>query len=151
MNIYVASSWQNPHYPRVVAALREDDHDVYDFRKDGFSWSEIDPWWAKWDVPAYLLALDHPRARTHFVRDFLALQQSDACVLVLPCGLSAGIEAGWAAANRRLLVYVPDLLKPELMVKVAELVSGNLDEIRRRLREPLNTSTVSLAASAPPV
>ncbi|MCQ2145827.1 MAG: hypothetical protein MJY72_08790 [Bacteroidales bacterium] len=35
MKIYVASSWRNPHYPAVVAALRDAGFDVYDFRNPG--------------------------------------------------------------------------------------------------------------------
>jgi len=30
--IYVASSWRNDYYPKVVAKLREAGHEVYDFR-----------------------------------------------------------------------------------------------------------------------
>ena len=30
--IYVASSWRNTIHPSVVAALRKDGHDVYDFK-----------------------------------------------------------------------------------------------------------------------
>ena len=46
--IYVASSWRNTLQPGVVAALRGDGHEVYDFRNPapgvkGFAWSEIDP------------------------------------------------------------------------------------------------------------
>lgn len=44
--IYVASSWRNQHQPQVVSFLREQGHEVYDFRhpagKTGFQWSQID-------------------------------------------------------------------------------------------------------------
>ena len=30
--IYVASSWMNPYYEQVVKRLREEGHEVYDFR-----------------------------------------------------------------------------------------------------------------------
>ena len=44
--IYLASSWRNPRQPEVLAALRADGHEVYDFRNpapgdNGFSWREI--------------------------------------------------------------------------------------------------------------
>nr|DAI36486.1 MAG TPA: Nucleoside deoxyribosyltransferase [Caudoviricetes sp.] len=44
--IYVASSWRNQHQPQVVSFLREQGHEVYDFRhpagKTGFQWSQIE-------------------------------------------------------------------------------------------------------------
>lgn len=52
MRIYVASSWRNERQPEVVARLRAEGHEVYDFRRpngqqDGFHWSEIDPEWQR--------------------------------------------------------------------------------------------------------
>ena len=38
MKIYVASSWRNEFQHNVVKALREDGHEVYDFREDGDGW-----------------------------------------------------------------------------------------------------------------
>ena len=60
--IYVASSWRNKYQPEVVAALRKEGHEVYDFRnpKDnpgGFHWADVD-----------------------------AILWADTGVLVLPCG-----------------------------------------------------------------
>ena len=41
--VYVASSWSNEYQPRIVAFLREREHEVYDFRnpkrKTDFRWS----------------------------------------------------------------------------------------------------------------
>lgn len=34
MRVYVATSWRNEFQPGVVAALREDGHEVYDFKAD---------------------------------------------------------------------------------------------------------------------
>ena len=44
--VYVASFWRNTLQPDVVSALRQDGHEVYDFKnpapgEKGFSWSEI--------------------------------------------------------------------------------------------------------------
>lgn len=55
MKIYVASSWRNEFQPLVCAELREDGHDVYDFRhpelgNDGFSWRLIGDGWQQWTV-----------------------------------------------------------------------------------------------------
>lgn len=138
MNIYVASSWRNTYQPGVVAALREDGHLVYDFKDaDGFRWSEVDGGWQAWitDIPKYLRGLDHPAAKRGFGRDMAALQACEACVYVMPCGVSASWEAGWAVGTgRRVYVYVPELREPDLMVKMATLVTDDLEAIRKALR-----------------
>jgi hypothetical protein len=138
MNIYVASSWRNQYQPLVVAALRDDGHEVYDFMdSDGFHWDEVDPSWQEWpsDVRRYLAGLMHPRAERGFNRDMTALRGADACVYVMPCGVSASLEAGWACgAGKPVFVYVPALLEPDLMVKIARLVTDDLNQIRHALR-----------------
>ena len=122
MNIYVASSWRNDFQPEVVKVLRKDGHRVYDFKEDGdgwgqgihgpggFHWSEIDPDWQKWpsDIQKYIDGLKNPRATEGFHRDMDALEQADACVMVMPCGSSASMEMGWAVgANCHVYVYIP--------------------------------------------
>lgn len=58
------------------------------------------------------------------------LKQADTCVLVLPCGRSAHTEAGWmAGAGKRVIVYIPEMVKPELMYKLFDEVVGNLDDL----------------------
>lgn len=137
MNIYVASSWRNVHQPAVVAHLREDGHTVYDFKdSDGFHWTEVDPNWLRWDtnIPQYLAGLRHPCASRGFLRDMAALKACDVCVYVMPCGVSASLEAGWACgAGKRLIVYVPELREADLMVKMAHLVTNDLAYIRHVL------------------
>jgi hypothetical protein len=149
MRIYVASSWRNDFHPDVVAALRADGHEVYDFKgpgdgwgKDGstgpggFSGAEIDPQWKDWVTPgnvgSYIEGLSHPRAVEGFNRDMDALKACDACVMVMPCGPSASMEMGWACgAGRKVAVYIPATREPDLMVKMADLVTDSLDEVRR--------------------
>lgn len=136
MKIYVASSWRNMHQPEVVKALRADGHDVYDFKDaDGFHWSEIDKEWLGWKPAAYIEGLKHACADRGFNRDMTALKECEACVYVMPCGVSASLEAGWACgAGKRVFVYVPELREPDLMVKMAELVTTDLGSIRDRLK-----------------
>jgi hypothetical protein len=48
----------------------------------------------------------------------------------MPCGVSASLEAGWARGNGKfLIVYVPGLREPDLMVKMADLVTDSLEEL----------------------
>lgn len=139
MKIYVASSWRNTFQPLVVAALREDGHEVYDFKdSDGFHWSEVDPAWQEWleEIPKYLHGLSHPCAERGFNRDMTALQECDVCVYVMPCGVSASLEAGYACgAGKIVIVYVPGLREPDLMVKMADLITSDLFAVRERIRE----------------
>jgi hypothetical protein len=54
---------------------------------------------------------------------------------VMPCGVSASWEAGWAkGAGKAVFVYVPGLREPDLMVKMADLVTDDLFAIRALLQ-----------------
>jgi hypothetical protein len=140
VKVYIASSWRNEFQPGVVAALREDGHDVYDFRhpaegNSGFAWRSIDPNWQAWTPQQYVKNLSHPLAESGFKFDIESLRSCEACVYVMPCGVSASIEAGWAkGAGKLLFVYVPGLREPDLMVKIADHVTDKLDDIRTLLK-----------------
>lgn len=133
--IYVASSWRNQYYPEVVDRLRSAGHEVYDFRNPpqgtgGFRWSDVSPDYMDWDVSQYQEGLKSPKAEQQFSNDMQALEWSDTCVLVLPCGRSAHTEAGWfAGAGKRVLVYIPEMQEAELMYKLFSAVTGSLDEL----------------------
>lgn len=147
MKVYVASSWRNGYQPGVVSALRSDGHEVYDFRQDGFSWSEVDEGWARWTPEKYLVGLDHSAANRGFKRDMDALKWCDACVMVMPCGPSASMEMGFAVgAGKIVAVYVPELREADLMVKMADLVSANLDVVRFFLTRKDKQTTVAQPA-----
>lgn len=136
MNIYVASSWRNEQQQDVVAALRELGHDVYDFKHpapgdSGFSWSSIDPNWKSWTPDEYRKALQHPIAKRGYNFDITALQECDACVLLLPSGRSASWEFGYAiSAGKRGVVAQFGPFEPELMYREAEIV-GSMNELKR--------------------
>lgn len=136
MKIYVASSWRNEYQPTVVVALHDAGHEVYDFRNpadgnDGFHWSEIDPEWKTWTPAEFIdTGLSHPMATRGFKLDFDAMHWADVCVLVMPCGRSAHLEAGWfvGRAGKRLIILLSDG-EPELMYKMADSVCIDLDEV----------------------
>jgi hypothetical protein len=141
VKIYVASSWRNDYQPDAVAQLREDGHDVYDFRNpepgnDGFRWSAIDGEWKDWTPERYLAALNHPIADSGFALDMAALRASDLCVYVMPCGVSASLEAGWAkGAGKPTALFVPAMREPDLMVKMFDFVTTDLVALRGWVRE----------------
>lgn len=134
--IYVASSWRNPEQPAVVERLIELGHEVYDFRNPrpgdhGFAWSEIDPEWLGWTPRPFRDLLDHPIAVAGFESDFDAMKWADTFVLVLPCGRSAHLEAGWAIGEGKptALLLREDKFEPELMYRMADLIAVELAEV----------------------
>ena len=134
MEIYVASSWRNEKQPEVVKTLREHDHEVYDFKNprdsdNGFHWSEIDKNWQKWTPEQYIRNLSHPIANDRYMKDLNAMLWADACVLVMPCGRSAHLEAGFFAGASKTLVILVDSGEPELMYKLADKVCTTMDEV----------------------
>jgi hypothetical protein len=121
--IYVASSWRNEHQQGIVTDLRATGHEVYDFKNpapgnDGFHWSEIDSDWLNWG-PGEFAALiqSHPIAQEGYGFDKAALDWCDTCVLVLPCGRSAHLEAGYCAGQGKRVIWWlhTDRFEPELM------------------------------------
>lgn len=138
IRVYVASSWRNEFQPEVVHVLREDGHDVYDFKdSEGFHWEEVDQNWKRWpcSIPDYLNGLNHPCALRGYKRDMSHLQGCDICVYVMPCGVSASFEAGWAVgAGKFVIVYVPALREPDLMIKMADVITQNLSDVRHAVQ-----------------
>ena len=139
--IYVASSWRNTYYPEVVDSLRAAGHEVYDFRNpphggSGFHWTDIDDNAPNWTFNEYAEGLHHPLAEQQFNADLKALKWADICVLVIPCGRSAHAEAGWmAGAGKKVVVYIPEMIEPELMYKLFSGVAGNMDQLNELLSD----------------
>ncbi|MBR1538357.1 MAG: hypothetical protein IJ636_02505 [Bacteroidales bacterium] len=137
--VYVASSWRNLYYPEVVQRLRQEGHEVYDFRNpphggNGFRWTDIDESAPGWSFEEYAEGLKHPLAEKQFAADRDALNWADTCVLVLPCGRSAHTEAGWMSGRgRKVIVYIPEMQEPELMYKLFDAVVGTLDDLMAAL------------------
>lgn len=136
MRIYVASSWRNTYQPDAVVALRDVGHEVYDFKDaDGFSWREFDdeqsPLGTRpWTFTDWQQALRHPAAERGFARDMSALATAHRCVMVLPCGRSAHLEAGYAIGQGKpTAIWCPEYDTPDLMVKMADVVVPTLDGI----------------------
>jgi hypothetical protein len=144
MKIYVATSWRNEFQPAVVKRLREEGHSVYDFRdSEGFHWGEVDPNWINWTPQEYLAGLAHECAERGFNRDMTALRWCEALVYVMPCGPSASMEMGFAkGAGKPVFVYVPALKEPDLMIKMADFITTDIDKICSLLRfEPVRTES----------
>lgn len=139
MKVYVASSWRNNAQQLVVKVLREHGHDVYDFKNPepsnhGFHWSEIDQNWKEWTPQEFIKALYHPIAGSGFSLDMQALRECDACVLVLPCGRSAHLEAGYAlGAGKPTIILLGGSNEPELMYKMTQFICTTIGEVLKCL------------------
>lgn len=137
MRIYLASSWRNELQPAVLRELRIVGHEVYDFRNPapgntGFGWRQCTDKPIK-DCSTLREVLAHPVAQHGFNCDYNAMRWAEACVLLLPCGNSAHLEAGWfAGQGKPVAVMVPELREPELMYKCfdsEQLVAPLFDDV----------------------
>lgn len=138
--IYVASSWRNEYQPDVIKFLRSHQFNVYDFRapeagNHGFHWTEIDRTpLSEWPLDRYKQIIEHPLAIEGFDLDYNAMKNSSAAIIVLPCGRSAHLEAGYFVGSRKpLYVYVPGKFEPELMYKMATLITDKIGDIADEL------------------
>ncbi len=139
--IYVASSWRNQEQPKIVDALRGEGHEVYDFRNpaqgnNGFGWRQIDPDWIGWSPAKYAQLIFHPVALSGFKFDKDGLDWCDTCVLVLPCGRSAHLEAGYAAGQgKRVIFYLVSAgFEPELMYLLGSAFALGLEGLLHAVR-----------------
>ena len=139
MRIYLASSWRNQHYPKVLEALRASGHEVYDFRNPGpgehpFKWEMVGKDYQEWNPSTYREKLFSDLANRQFGNDLRAMESCDCCVLVLPCGRSAHTEAGWfAGRGRKVIALMLEKQEPELMYRLFDGVAVSLDELLEML------------------
>lgn len=132
LKIYVASSWRNAIQPGIVALLRQEGHEVYDFRHPhatgpdrgrrgvGFSWSELDENWKSWTPRQFRNFLASQVADDAFNSDLDAIKWCDALIMVQPCGRSAAMELGYACGmGKPCAVRLAEEQEPELMLAIA--------------------------------
>jgi len=125
MKIYLASSWRNPNQDIILRLLREAGFEVYDFKNpapgnEGFSWKDAGGFNPKsFSHAKFLQVLKHPISEAGYACDWSAMQAADAAVLLLPCGRSAHLEAGYFVGAGKPLYILGEILEPELMYKMA--------------------------------
>jgi len=141
--IYLATSWRNTQQPALVELLRSIGHEVYDFRvpsaeQGGFHWSEVDPDYKSWTAKAFADALvDSAATHRGFSFDKDALDWCNTCVLLLPCGRSAHLEAGYAVGRgKRTIILLMDdhPLEPELMYLLCDQIVTTIPTLIAALR-----------------
>jgi len=149
--IYLASSWRNKYHTEVYSSLINAGALVYNFKsslahEDGgpvptaFSWAEIDANWQNWSQSQYISKLTHsPRAQQGFMGDFRGMEWADTCVLLMPCGRSAHIEAGYMKGRgKRLVIYYhkeeAEGFEPDLMYLLADHIVVGINGLISVLR-----------------
>lgn len=146
--IYLATSWRNPFHDATLTLLRTAGHEVYDFKSGqpmhsggpvptAFNWGELDQAWEKWTPRKYRSKLlTSARAASGYVGDLRGMEWADTCIMLLPCGRSAHIEAGYCKGRgKRLIAYYVDGedrtgFDPDLMYLLADnIVIGQVELI----------------------
>jgi len=139
--IYLASSWRNTLQSTMVEFLRGLGHKVYDFKNPpngvpGFQWNAIGLDAQMCSAAEYVRAITtHPTAALGYQNDMRAMEWADTCVLLLPCGRSAHLEAGWfAGRGKRLIIMTQDGEEPELMALMANHIVWSMDALEEALK-----------------
>lgn len=152
--IYLASSWRNPHHRTYMIHLKNWGHQVYDFTaKDqtitiggqeckGFSWQQIGAPedLSQWEWHQYVAAItSHGAAAAGYLSDLRHMEWADTCVLLLPCGRSAHLEAGYMKGrNKRVIIHCPEksaFVEPELMYLLADNLTFSDHELSEVLHD----------------
>ncbi len=120
--IYLASDFSNQDYPKILKALRDKQHEVFDFRRNdmadkfGSDGGYNDPDWSKFKSPAKVRQFLTTDTKAHqcYQRDRRALEWADVVVGVYPSGISCSLEVAWAAGCGKLaIIYLGDQSREE--------------------------------------
>lgn len=132
--IYLASSWKNEAIvKRIAEQLRGLEHEVDAFcdQSNGrfvFSFDQL-PNVEKMDAK---VVLNEEIVQKAFHEDKKWLDWADGCLLILPSGKSAHLEAGYAKGQGKFLIIYQDGFPTgdfDVMYGFADLVTDNMDEI----------------------
>ncbi len=150
--IYISSSWKNVYQPILVEELRKRGHKVYDFRHpSGRNDQNV------WEVVCerlglskkYLLGTLTPRdfkmiltdneAVARFKEHFDAMKDADTCIILLPCGRSSHVEAGFmnGLGKRVFVMDTSQEVTPELMYLMFDDYFYDLEELCAAVAKPV--------------
>lgn len=138
MSIYLATSWKNEHYNRVLKLLRDRGHTVYDFREKNFAFAQLHA--GDSDIESLppreqQALLNHPNSQRAFKADMAGLSESDVLIMLYPCGNDAHVELGWACAQGLYtIIYVNDGYKVGLMDLMASAWVFDDQQLLQELR-----------------
>lgn len=146
--IYIASSWKNsPWLIHLAKIFREDGHQVDLFcepspERTVFNWQALihslggkDP---KDTTSKEIIHV--PRVIEAFEQDKKWLDWADVVIMVLPCGRSAHLEAGFGKGSGKELYILGDFAPGEfdLMYRFSDGIyeMGELHRLQERLKDP---------------
>lgn len=125
----------------VLRQLQDLGHEVYDFKNPvpgnaGFSWKQCKMEWGDeinmYDPRLYIRHItSNKAAQAGFKLDRDALHWCDTCVLLLPCGRSAHLEAGYAMGQGKetFVVISQDNFEPELMYLLGDHICETVADL----------------------
>lgn len=143
--IYVSSSWRNEtEQQKLVNTLRQHGHKVYDFTRpkgvlEKSVWDVLNINADACDYEEYLNAINNDDVIKRFTSHRDAMLCADTCVMLLPCGRSSHVEAGFMAGmNKRVIVYNPQKVwVPELMYSLFDYGTSDMDDLLEAIAEPI--------------
>ena len=123
MKIYLASSWKNKEVVLEIAwLLRSEGHSVDAFcdeeeNRVSFEWHELTTIMQEEDMDISQLdardMLKHWRVKEAFLEDKKYLDWADLVIMLMPCGRSAHLEAGYAVGSGKKLYILGGFEKGE--------------------------------------
>ena len=144
MKIYIASSWKNQEWVLQTAnVLEADGFEVDAFcrstdKRFAFHWSEFvddEKDLQNYDACSFL---GDARVQKAFKEDKKWLDWSDCVVLVMPCGRSSHLEAGYAKGqDKTLIIYAPNGFPKgefDVMYGFADFMTDKIDEVKEFLK-----------------
>jgi hypothetical protein len=138
MKIYLASSWKNEILVQKWAnTLRDLGHEVDAFI-DSFGGRYVFhfSWVGDSKLFDCINFLEDERSIKAFYEDKKWLDWCECCLLILPAGKSAHLEAGYAKGRNKKLIIWQDMFPKgefDVMYKFADLITDNVNEIVRYL------------------
>jgi hypothetical protein len=130
LRLYVASSYHNTQLDDLLAAVRGDGHEIYDFRASMRGPTQIFPARESWTPEAYVDAITNPIAQTQFAADLAALNAADCVILATPCGNDAHCEAGYAhGRNTPVIVHLGEGFRPGLMHRLSNGFTADIPSL----------------------
>ena len=150
--IYISSSWKNQEQPFLVEELRKRGHKVYDFRHpcgrdDNNVWIPVSNSLGLsfyyenncLNRESFRKMLTDKNAINRFNEHFKAMQDADTCILLLPCGRSSHVEAGFmnGQGKRVFVMDTSNVATPELMYLMFDDYFHDYDDLFRAVEKPI--------------
>lgn len=137
MKIYIASSWKNaPWLYELASSLRQGGHEVDLFCDEHggryvFDYREL----KNYQKMTGITFLQQTKAKKAFKEDKKWIDWADCIVMLLPCGNSAHLEAGYAKGQGKQLYILGKFPKGEfdVMYGFADGIFTSLDELLESL------------------